>query len=113
MEEGADLGEDDEPLSGKCRFEEDFLAQGVVKHEGSRHSPIGDNLPQPVALLGASSVFDFQIIAGVARPEVRKPPMAGLAHFDFPTQMVKLENESSILRSRFLRHRNLRKNLQA
>src|ERR1700676_437027 len=43
MEQGADFGEDDEHLSGKCRFEEDFLAQGVVKHEGSRRAGNGES----------------------------------------------------------------------
>jgi hypothetical protein len=96
LDEGLDLGEHQEHLAAEGGIEEKRFVEHAFEDEGRDNAPVAAHLAEPVVFRGARGPEDLEPIVGGARPELRAPPVAGLAHFGLAAEVVKLEDKLGV-----------------
>src|SRR6266404_2825516 len=98
------LGKHEKHLAAARRPQEQLLIQQTLPHKRSRHPPVAPALAQPVVFLRPGSIRHFQEIVRVTRRKLPQPPVSRFAQFRLAPQLIQLQNQFCILRTRFFAH---------
>src|SRR5271155_1106782 len=104
LNEGMDLGENEEHFAATARLQKEFFIERAVEHERRSHIPIAAHLSNPCTLLARQRTRNLYQLIGSLRPEFRRKPVPRFAHFRLAAEIVEFQNQSGIVRGRFFCH---------
>src|SRR5271155_3613143 len=104
LNEGMDLGENEEHFAATARLQKEFFIERAVEHERRSHIPIAAHLSNPCALLAGQRTRNLYQLIGALRPEFRRKPVPRFAHFRLAAEIVEFQNQSGIVRGSFFCH---------
>src|ERR1700686_1183272 len=98
------LREDEEHFAAAARLYKQLFAERTLQHERRSHIPVAAHLSNPGVFLTGKGICHLQEVIRALRPKFRYEPVSSLAHLGFAAEVVELQDQSCIVRSRFFCH---------